>query len=109
MCRGSSVQMCTSCGPTHRQGYASVCLRVVRNEGACSLRMWSADLGRSLSCCGAGSWLEGLVAGWARLLFRMARDLCSAAHAQVAQMFGFRMQFLSVHVSLRRRWGQVAC
>ena len=86
---------------THRQGRvlasggcnASVCLRVVRNEGA----------------CGCGSWLEGFAVGVARLPFRMARDLCSAAHAQVAQMFGFRMQFVSVHVSLRHRWGQVAC
>ena len=38
-----------------------------------------------------------------------ARDLCSAAHAQAVQMFGFRMQFMSVHVSLLCRWGQVAC
>ena len=65
-------------------------------------------LGQVFNCCGDGSWLEGLVAGWARLLFRMARDLFSVAYAQAAQMFDFRMQFVSVHVSLRRCWGQVA-
>ena len=35
--------------------------------------------------------------------------LVLSCYALAAQMFGFRMQFVPVQVSLRRRWGQVAC
>ena len=58
-------------------------------------------LGQVFKLLWGGSWLEGLFAGWARLRFRMARDLCAVAHAQAAEMLGFRMQFVPVHVSLR--------
>ena len=68
---------------------------------------------RAAFACGRQTWAglqtaAGVGRGWKAWLLGgpgftfkwRATCLCSVAHAQAAQMLGFRMQFVSVHVRL---------